>query len=100
MPYKTIDHHKLAKKHGIDLETIKLKQELIQKIILAREKKNLTQADLAKLLGKTQSYVAKIESGLGTRNFSLDLLLDVLNKLGIRCKITTTDMVPSKKLAA
>ncbi len=100
MPSKTIDHHKLAKKHGIDLNTIKTKQELIQKIIKAREKQNLTQADLAKILGKTQSYIAKIESGLGTRNFSLDVLLDVLKKLGYEYKISTRKTGEDEKLVA
>lgn len=35
----------------------------IQCLIIAREKANLKQEDVAKLLGKTQSFISKIESG-------------------------------------
>ena len=38
-------------------------QELVSKLIKAREKAKLKQEDAAKLLGKTQSYVSKFESG-------------------------------------
>ena len=35
----------------------------IQRLITAREKANLKQEDVAKLLGKTQSFISKLESG-------------------------------------
>lgn len=34
---------------------------LVDKLIKARKERNLTQVDVAKLLGRTQSYVSKIE---------------------------------------
>jgi len=36
---------------------------LVQKLIEARENKKLRQEDVAKLLGRTQSYISKIEAG-------------------------------------
>ncbi len=36
---------------------------LVGKLIKARRKRNLRQEDVAKLLGRTQSYVSKIEAG-------------------------------------
>ncbi len=36
---------------------------LIKKLIEAREARKLRQEDVAKLLGRTQSYVSKIEAG-------------------------------------
>ena len=36
---------------------------LVAKLIRAREKSSLKQEDVAKLLGKTQSYMSKLESG-------------------------------------
>lgn len=38
-------------------------KSLVGKLIQARKKKGLKQEDVAKLLGKTQSYVSKIEAG-------------------------------------
>lgn len=100
MPWKTIDHNKLAKKHGIDLETIKVKHALIEEIKRGRLKAKLSQNDLAKLIGKTQSFIAKIESGLGTKNFSFDLLLEILKALGYKYKITTKQANKNEKLVA
>ena len=36
---------------------------LVKKLIEAREERNLRQEDVAKLLGRTQSYISKIEAG-------------------------------------
>lgn len=41
----------------------KAHKSLVQKLIEAREKAKLRQGDVAKKLGKTQSYISKIESG-------------------------------------
>lgn len=38
-------------------------KELVKKLVEAREKAGLKQEDVAKSLGKTQSYISKIESG-------------------------------------
>ena len=36
---------------------------LVNKLIRARKQRSLRQGDVAKLLGRTQSYVSKIEAG-------------------------------------
>jgi len=38
-------------------------KKLVRKLIEAREERGLRQEDAAKLLGKTQSYISKIEAG-------------------------------------
>jgi len=53
-------------------------QQLITLLILERKYKKLTQADVAKILGKPQSYIAKIEK--------LDRKLDVLEFIEI-CEV-------------
>lgn len=100
MPWKVIKTEQLAKELGVDIETIKAKHELIRKIKKIRQDNNLTQEDLAKLINKTQSYVAKVESGLGTSNFSFDVLLGILKTLGYDYKITTKKVSSPGVLAA
>jgi transcriptional regulator with XRE-family HTH domain len=38
-------------------------RQLVRQLIKARKKAKLKQADVAKKLGRTQSYISKIESG-------------------------------------
>ncbi|MBI4790966.1 MAG: helix-turn-helix transcriptional regulator [Chloroflexi bacterium] len=59
---------------------IELKLALSESIKERRERKRLTQTDLARLLRSSQSRVAKIESGDST--VSLDLLVRSLIALG------------------
>ena len=96
MPWKTIDTREFAKRLGIDMDTIDAKHELMLKIRDIRKKQGLTQKDLGDLIGKSQSYVAKVESGVGNRNFSFDVLFGILKKLGYRYKITTHKISGSK----
>jgi len=46
--------------------------KIIEEIIMARKEKNLTQRDLATLIGTKQSNISRLESG--NYNPSLDLL--------------------------
>lgn len=41
----------------------KLHDVIVQKIITIRKKKKVTQKDIANALGKSQAFVAKLESG-------------------------------------
>ena len=75
MPFHTINTKKLAAKYQIDISVIEAKHKLIEDIKLARIRQGLSQFQLGQKMGKSQSFVAKIESGIGTRNFSFDLLL-------------------------
>ena len=66
----------------IQLETAKL--ELAEHLVEYREKKGLTQRQLAEKLGIKQQVVAKIEGG---SNMTLETLIRFLNVLGIVLKV-------------
>ncbi len=100
MPWKKIETKELAKRLNVDYETIEVKQDLIDKIKKTRKKYDLTQQDLAKALGKSQSWLAKVESGIGTRNVSFELLFKILGVLGYHCKVTTKKVSEPEDLAA
>ena len=89
MSWKTISTKKLAKELGIDHAEIKAKHDLIKKIRNARKKRKLTQEDLGDMLGKTQSWIAKVESGIGTKRVTFETLFKILSALGYDYKIST-----------
>lgn len=100
MAWETLDTEVFARRIGVDVSTINAKHELIDKIKKARIKQGFTQADLGKVIGKSQSFIAKVESGIGTRNFSFDVLLGILKKLGYEYKITTKKVSDPETVAA
>ncbi len=63
---------------------IDLKIALSQSLKSERTKQNVTQVELAKMLGSSQSRVAKMEAGDPT--VSVDLLLKALLTLGLTTK--------------
>ncbi len=67
---------------GIQLEAAKL--ELAEHLVEYREKKDMTQRQLAEKLGVKQQVVAKIENG---SNITLETLIKFLNVLGIVLKV-------------
>ncbi len=70
------------RKTGVQLETAKL--ELAEHLVEYREKKDMTQKQLADRLGVKQQVVAKIENG---SNITLETLIKFLNVLGIVLKV-------------
>lgn len=66
----------------IQLERTKL--ELAEHLVEYREKKSLTQKQLAGKLGVTQQVVARIEHG---SNITLETLIRFLNVLGVVLKV-------------
>lgn len=64
-----------------ELEFIEMKLALSRKIKEQRLKKDLSQVDLAKLIGSSQSRVAKMEAG--DSSVSIDLQLKALLSLGV-----------------
>ncbi len=64
-----------------ELEFIEMKLALSRKVKEQRLKKDLSQIELAKLIGSSQSRVAKMEAG--DSSVSIDLLLKALLNLGV-----------------
>jgi len=67
-----------------EIEFIEMKLALSSKVREQRAKKGLSQTELAKLLGSSQSRVAKMESG--DASVSIDLLFKALLALGVSRK--------------
>ncbi len=68
---------------------IEMRLLLVQQLRSLRERKKLSQAELAKLIGSSQSRVAKMEAG--DASVSTDLLLKSILALGAtRAQIATT----------
>jgi DNA-binding XRE family transcriptional regulator len=63
-----------------ELKNNEAEYKLIEEIILARKEKNLTQKDLAKLIGTKQSNISRLESG--NYNPSIDLLNKIAQAMG------------------
>ncbi len=61
---------------------ITFKNKLVKLIVETRKKNNLSQTELAKILGTTQSVISRIESG-NSKNVTIDYLLKVISELGI-----------------
>ena len=64
-----------------EIEFVEMKLALSKKVKEQRTKKKLSQIELAKLIGSSQSRVAKMEAG--DPSVSVDLLLKVLLSLGV-----------------
>ncbi len=86
--YKTFDE--MFKDNKIvspeDREQINFQVSLIGKMIEAREKKGLSQRDLAELSGVKQPAIARLESMKSTPQ--IDTLLKILAPLGYTLSIT------------
>lgn len=64
-----------------DAWLVSVKNRLIKLIIETRKKQNLTQAEVAKLMGATQSVISRMECG-STKSITIDYLLKVIAVLG------------------
>ena len=65
--------------------------DIIQAMIDARKKLNLTQKELSERTGITQADISRIENG--TRNPSLNMLKRLANGMGMRLKL---EFIPKK----
>jgi DNA-binding XRE family transcriptional regulator len=63
-----------------ELKMNEAEYRIIEEIIMARKEKNLTQRDLAELIGTKQSNISRLESG--NYNPSLDLLNRIAMAVG------------------
>ncbi|MCI8958921.1 MAG: helix-turn-helix transcriptional regulator [Lachnospiraceae bacterium] len=75
-----------ARVSTVEREKINFEVELIGKMIEAREKKGLSQRELARLSGVRQPAIARLESMKATPQ--IDTLLKILAPLGYTLSIT------------
>ncbi len=71
-----------------ELEKNEAEYQLIKEIIQARLEQNLTQNDLAQLIGTRQSNISRLENG--NANPSLDFLEKIASALGKKIEIHLT----------
>lgn len=86
------DAEEFAKSLGLselDIELIRHKKELIQKLIDKRKKLKLSQADVAARIDSKQPAIARMEAGL-VGKVSLDFLAKVAMALGVNITIRST----------
>ena len=96
MPWKELKLEKWAKQKGIDLEELRQKEKLIKRIIRARKDLQLTQAELAKLVGVSQSLIVQIESRIKMDRITFDVLLNILQAMGFGYSISTRKVREAK----
>lgn len=85
--FKRIDTFDLARSLKIDAFAVRLKHELIDMIVFHRNSNGIPQADLARELGVSQPYLARVESKTQTRMVSIDKLLSFVVRLGYGYRI-------------
>ena len=68
-----------------EYERLKPRYDIISQLIEARAEKNITQGDLAQMVGTQKSNISRLESG--TYNPSLDFLIKVAKCLGKEIKV-------------
>jgi DNA-binding XRE family transcriptional regulator len=73
------------KEYEKESQRIKIAYEMFQ----LRKKNKMSQLDLAKKIGTTQSVIARMEAG--KQNFSVDTLFNVANALNCKMKIGFTN---------
>lgn len=66
--------------------------DIIQAMIDARKKQNMTQKDLSEATGITQADISRIENG--TRNPSLEMVKRLAAGMGMRLKL---EFIPTQK---
>jgi len=99
MPWKTMTLKEFTESLGLDYAEHAQKHALIKKIISARKRQRLSQAQLAKKVGVSQVRIARIESGLGTYSVSFEALFKILAALGYYCRISVKKGNEQAKLA-
>lgn len=77
---------------------IELKLALGQRLKAAREKKGMTQTDLARLAGSSQSRIAKMEAG--DPSVSMDLIIKTLLAMGVSRKQIASSIAKTSDRAA
>jgi len=100
MAWDDVSLKDLAEELGLDYQEVVEKHKLISKIKKERVSLGLTQAELAQRVGLSQSRIARIEGGVGTKNMSFDLLFRVLTSLGYQCRVVARKLSDDSNKAA
>jgi DNA-binding XRE family transcriptional regulator len=86
--------HKELKKKALERQDVKAEYdrladefELLDEFLMARTAAGLTQEELAKRIGTTQSAIARLESGKGKHSPSLATLQKYARALGCRLEV-------------
>ncbi len=70
----------------VDIELVRYKKELIEKLKVRRKKLKMSQAALAKKIGSQQPAIARMEAGL-VGQVSMDFLVKIALVLGVPVSI-------------
>lgn len=92
MAWKKVNLSKWADDLGVDINEVDQKLKLREMIIKIRNKKGLSQNDLADLVGVSRSRIAQIEAGTKLHRTSFDVFFRVLQGLGYRYRITASKL--------
>ena len=92
MAWKEVNLAKWADNMGVDINEIDQKLKLREMIIKIRNKKGMSQEELAEVAGVSRSRIAQIEAGIKLHQASFDVFLRILQCLGYRYKITATKL--------
>ena len=89
--YKTADD--FGKSLGlslIEIELIRQKKKIVEKLRMAREKQNISQVELAKMVSSHQPAIARMESGQIS-----EVSLDFLCKVALALSVSVTIRAPA-----
>ena len=89
MPWKKVDIDEWAEELGVNINELRQKEQLIEKIVKSRKGVNLTQGQLAEMVGVSQPRIAQIENRTKIGKISFDVLFKILGVLGHDIRITT-----------
>jgi len=92
MAWKEVNLAKWADGVGVDINEIDQKLKLREMIIKIRNKKGMSQEELAEIAGVSRSRIAQIEAGIKIHRTSFDVFLRILQCLEYRYKITATKL--------
>jgi predicted XRE-type DNA-binding protein len=88
-----VEHFKSVREFGaslglsdIEMELIRQKKKLIERLKAAREKKGFSQAQVAAMIGSKQPAIARMEAGQ-TSQVSMDFLFKTALALGVSVTI-------------
>ena len=89
MPWEKVNIEQWAEELGVNINELRQKELLIEKIVKSRKRFGLTQGQLAEMVGVSQPRIAQIENRTKIGKISFDVLFNILGVLGHDFKITT-----------